>query len=64
MNGSPHKWSLLVDVEQGRPFEVEVILGSVVKLAKQHSIDIPLTEFAFTLLKGVQQSILEAREQE
>lgn len=39
-----------------------MILGSVVKLAQEHSIPVPLTEFAFTLLKGVQQAIIEARE--
>ncbi|GMK58566.1 hypothetical protein CspeluHIS016_0600080 [Cutaneotrichosporon spelunceum] len=62
VNGSAHKWSMLLDVENGRPFEVEVVVGSVVRLAHEHGFDAPRTEFMYTLLKGLQQSILEERE--
>ncbi|TXT12564.1 uncharacterized protein COLE_02974 [Cutaneotrichosporon oleaginosum] len=62
VNGSAHKWSMLLDVENGRPFEVEVVVGAVVRLAHKHGFDAPRTEFMYTLLKGLQQSILEARE--
>lgn len=53
---------MLLDVENGRPFEVEVVVGSVVRLAHEHGFDAPRTEFMYTLLKGLQQSILEERE--
>lgn len=53
-----HKWSMLVDIEQGRPFEVEVVLGAVVKLAKEKNFSVPNTRFAYALLKGMQQGIL------
>ncbi|RSH77047.1 uncharacterized protein EHS24_003670 [Apiotrichum porosum] len=63
--GSPvtqHKWSLLVDIENDRPFEVEVILGSVVRLAQSVGHDTPLVDFAYTVLSGVQASILAKRQ--
>lgn len=53
---------MLLDVENGRPFEVEVVIGSVVRLAREHKIEVPLVEFVYTLLKGLQVSIIEARE--
>lgn len=57
-----HKWSLLVDIENDRPFEVEVILGSVVRLAQSVGHDTPLVDFAYTVLSGVQASILAKRQ--
>lgn len=53
-----HKWSMLVDIEQGRPFEVEVVLGAVVRLADERDFPVPNTRFAYALLKGMQQGIL------
>lgn len=53
-----HKWSMLVDIEQGRPFEVEVVLGAVVQLADESGFPVPNTRFAYALLKGMQQGIL------
>lgn len=53
-----HKWSMLVDIEQGRPFEVEVVLGAVVKLAQEKNFPVPNTRFAYALMKGMQQGIL------
>lgn len=35
------KPSMLVDLEAGRPMEVEGIIGTVVKKAKQHGISVP-----------------------
>lgn len=58
---SNHKWSMFVDIEQGRPFEVEVIVGSVVKIAREHNVDTPLLDFVYTLLSGVQEDILLKR---
>lgn len=56
-----HKWSLLLDVENNRPFEVEVIFGSMVRLARQHGIETPLIDFVYTLLSGLQSSIVRSR---
>lgn len=50
-----------MDVEQGRPFEVEVIIGSVVRMAAEKGYPTPLLDFTYTMLKGLQQSILDAR---
>ncbi|KAL1410591.1 hypothetical protein Q8F55_004608 [Vanrija albida] len=56
-----HKWSLLLDVENNRPFEVEVIFGSMVRLAREHGIETPLIDFVYTLLSGLQASIVKSR---
>lgn len=53
---------MLLDIENGRPFEVEVVIGSVVRLAREHGIELPLVEFTYTLLKGLQGSLVEARQ--
>lgn len=53
-----HKWSMLADIEQGRPFEVEVVLGTVVKLAWEKGYPVPNMRFAYALMKGMQQGIL------
>lgn len=58
----PHKMSLWVDVEQGRPIEVEVIVGEVVRLAKEVGVDVPRLEVVESLMRGLQASILESRE--
>ena len=39
---SSHFPSMLVDAERGRAIEVEVILGEVVRMAKQFKVDIPV----------------------
>lgn len=59
---TPHKMSLWIDVEQSRPIEVEVIVGEVVKLAKEIGVDVPRLELVEALMRGVQADILERRE--
>ncbi|KIL66020.1 hypothetical protein M378DRAFT_161232 [Amanita muscaria Koide BX008] len=39
---SVHKPSMMLDVENGLPLEVEPILGEVVRLAEQYKVDIPV----------------------
>ncbi|KAM6501121.1 Ketopantoate reductase PanE/ApbA domain containing protein [Amanita muscaria] len=39
---SAHKPSMLLDMENGLPLEVEPILGEVVRLAEQYKVDIPV----------------------
>jgi 2-dehydropantoate 2-reductase len=39
--GKPFKPSMLVDLEAGRPMEIEGIVGAVVKQAKEAGISVP-----------------------
>jgi 2-dehydropantoate 2-reductase len=39
------KPSMLVDVEAGRPMEVEVIIGEVVRKAAEHGVSVPRWRF-------------------
>ena len=40
---STHVPSMLLDAERGQPIEVEVILGEVVRMAKERDVDIPVS---------------------
>ncbi|KPI34569.1 putative 2-dehydropantoate [Cyphellophora attinorum] len=51
-NGTGRANSMLQDVRQNRPFEVEAILGNMVRLAKLHGVDVPRLETLYALLKG------------
>ncbi|KIM41423.1 hypothetical protein M413DRAFT_27779 [Hebeloma cylindrosporum] len=55
---STHVPSMLLDAERGRPIEVEVILGEVVRMAKERGVDIPRVETLYALLLVVQNQIL------
>ncbi|KAK2460801.1 hypothetical protein APHAL10511_007271 [Amanita phalloides] len=56
-----HKPSMLLDMERNLPLEVEVILGEVVHLAKQHKVDVPRIEMLYSLLLVVQNQLLQKR---
>jgi 2-dehydropantoate 2-reductase len=45
--------SMLTDVREGRPFEVEAIVGNTVRLAKEHGVKVPLLEALYVLAKGL-----------
>jgi 2-dehydropantoate 2-reductase len=51
-NGTGRANSMLQDVRQNRPFEVEAILGNMVRSAKLHGVDVPRLETLYALLKG------------
>ncbi|KAF8875274.1 ketopantoate reductase PanE/ApbA-domain-containing protein [Mucidula mucida] len=53
-----HKASTLVDCEKDVPMEVEVIWGSVVRLARERQVDMPRVEMAYSLLLVMQNQIL------
>ncbi|KAF8153049.1 6-phosphogluconate dehydrogenase [Crassisporium funariophilum] len=55
---STHVPSMLLDAEKGQPIEVEVILGEVVRMAKDLNVDIPRIETLYALLLIVQNQIL------
>jgi len=44
---STHVPSMLVDAERGQPIEVEVILGEVVRMAREFNVDIPVSNLFF-----------------
>ncbi|KIY49811.1 6-phosphogluconate dehydrogenase C-terminal domain-like protein [Fistulina hepatica ATCC 64428] len=56
-----HKPSMMLDAEKGVPIEVEVILGSVVRLARERSVPVPRIEMLYGLLLVVQNQILRKR---
>lgn len=45
------KSSTLLDVEAGKPLEVDYMQGSIVKYAKKHNIEVPLNKLLYALLK-------------
>ncbi|KAL4780516.1 ketopantoate reductase PanE/ApbA-domain-containing protein [Aspergillus varians] len=50
--GTGREMSMLQDVRQGRAFEVEAILGNVMRLGKQRGISMPRLETLYTLTKA------------
>jgi len=58
-NGTPqNKSSLRVDIENERPSEIDYINGAVVKLAKEHSIAVPVNETLVNLVHAIQSRYL------
>ena len=58
-NGTPqNKSSLRVDIENGRPSEIDYINGAVVKLARENNIAVPVNETLVTLVHGIQNRYL------
>lgn len=58
---SAHKPSMMLDMERGLPFEVEVILGEVVRMAQEVGVSVPRVEMMYGLLLVVQNQILRKR---
>jgi 2-dehydropantoate 2-reductase len=46
--------SMLVDWEQGRPMELEVILGNPVRIARERGVDLPRLQSIYALLRSAQ----------
>lgn len=59
--GKPFKPSMLVDLEAGRPMEVEGIIGAVVKQAKEVGVPVPRLETAYAALRLLQRRLIAAR---
>ncbi|RXK40293.1 hypothetical protein M231_02407 [Tremella mesenterica] len=49
-----HRMSMTIDVDLGRPIEVEVIVGSVLRLAEEYKVDTPRLGLIYALLKALQ----------
>jgi 2-dehydropantoate 2-reductase len=45
------KSSLLVDIENGRPCEIEALNGTLVRLAEKSNIDLPVNELIYGVIK-------------
>ena len=56
---SVFKPSMLVDLEAGRPMEVEAIVGGILKRAKAKGIDVPRLELIYASLKVLQTELLK-----
>ena len=54
--------SMLTDVRENRPFEVEAIMGNAVRLAKEHSVEVPLLGAIYALAKGLYEAGLRSRQ--
>ncbi|KAF8513575.1 ketopantoate reductase PanE/ApbA C terminal-domain-containing protein [Hysterangium stoloniferum] len=59
--GISHRASILLDLEGGRPMEVEVILGEVVRKAKELGVDTPRLDLVYSMLSVIQNQLLSAR---
>jgi len=57
-----HTPSMLLDAQRGRPIEVEVILGEVVRMAKEKGVSVPRIEMLYALLVVIQNQILRKLE--
>ncbi|KDR77133.1 hypothetical protein GALMADRAFT_120230 [Galerina marginata CBS 339.88] len=55
---STHVPSMLLDARKGSPIEVEVIFGEVIRMAKEHDVNMPRVETLYALLLVVQNQIL------
>ena len=49
---SAHRPSMLVDVENGRPMELDVVVGEVVRLGRAHGIAMPVSLYQFPQTLG------------
>ncbi|KAK3680488.1 hypothetical protein LTR37_021201, partial [Vermiconidia calcicola] len=54
--------SMYVDMKENRPMEVEIILGSAVKRAKEFGMDIPVLGAVYSLVTAIDQRIRNGKE--
>lgn len=55
---STFKPSMLVDLEAARPMEVEVIVGSIVRRARDAGIEVPKLEEIYASLQALQKKLM------
>ena len=56
-----HKTSMLMDVEAGRPLEIDALLGAVIELARLTDTPTPYLNTVYTLIRLLQKSLEESR---
>ena len=52
--------SMRTDCENGKPMEVDIILGTPVRKAKEHRISVPILKTVYTILVGVNERLKRA----
>ena len=52
-NAPTHRMSSFLDLERGRPLEVEETLGYLVERARQQNVPVPTTETCYHLVSGL-----------
>lgn len=57
---SVFKPSMLVDLEAGRPMEVEAIVGGIIRKAHTHGKSTPRLEMVYAALKVIQRGLISA----
>jgi len=57
-NFPPYKTSMLLDYENGRPLEVDAILGSVIRNADVHNVPVPHIRTVYALLSSVDRNVI------
>ncbi|KAL1870313.1 hypothetical protein Plec18167_007447 [Paecilomyces lecythidis] len=62
-DGTGREMSMLQDIRQGRPFEVEAIIGNAVRLGRRHGMKMPRLETFYALLKGRYDAQVKERRQ-
>jgi 2-dehydropantoate 2-reductase len=55
-NTSGSKPSMLLDWEQGKIMELEVILGNPIRIAREHGIEMPRLQTLYALLRRAQEN--------
>ncbi|GAD92393.1 hypothetical protein NECHADRAFT_45039 [Paecilomyces variotii No. 5] len=61
--GTGREMSMLQDIRQGRPFEVEAIIGNTVRLGRHIGMKLPRLETFYALLKGRYEAQAKERRQ-
>ena len=56
---STFKPSMLVDLEAGRPIELEAIVGGILKRARANHIDVPRLTFIYAGLRVIQAALTQ-----
>lgn len=56
---SVFKPSMLVDLEAGRPMEVEAIVGGILRQARRHDISVPRLQMIYAALKIMQKLLIK-----
>ena len=57
---SVFKPSMLVDLEAGRPMEIEPIIGGIIRKAQTFSTSVPRLEMIYAALKVLQSGLMKA----
>ncbi|TGO31427.1 hypothetical protein BHYA_0842g00010 [Botrytis hyacinthi] len=60
-NTSGSKPSMLLDWEQGKTMELEVILGNPIRIARSHGLEMPRLQTLYALLRKAQENRIEEK---